>query len=358
MPTTRQTIGACHRTPNKSPTSWCSVEGSPFSDATGQRAPLVSVVIATHNRPAALRQALFSVLRQTLQDFEILVIGDDCRPETPAVIAEFADPRIAYIDLPVNFGEQSGPNNIGFARARGRFVALLNHDDLWFPDHLAAMTGWIDANSADVVIARGAIIEPASKGDPVKNLIFGVGKHGFYDPVITAGYGSAQMVRRPSLGWLGLWRPASECFCESSQDWLFRAWRKGAAIATMPHLTVLSLFSGARAGSYVEDTAIEQEELVKAMRMPDLLRVKILAAAESPRPLKKSTYLKRRFLAACGIHPRAREFRRKYARGAFVTRLRQIRGLPAAPSREPEVHEMLTLYRRRAESDGAKPDGS
>jgi len=326
-------------------------------ETTGQNATLVSVVIATHNRPAALRQALRSVLGQTLQDFEILVVGDACRPDTAATIAEFADPRIAYVDLPVNFGEQSGPNNIGFARARGRYVALLNHDDLWFPDHLAAMTGWIEATSADVVIARGVIIEPPFKGDPVKNLIFGIGKDGLYDPVTTAGYGSAQMVRRASLGWLGPWRPASECFCESSQDWLFRAWLKGAVIATMPHLTVLSLFSGKRAGSYVEDTAVEQEDLVDAMRMPDVLRVKILAAAEAPHPLKRSTYLKRRLLAACGIHPRAREFRRQYGRGAFVTRLREIRGLQAMPSREPGLDDLLARYRKRAESDGAKPNG-
>jgi glycosyltransferase involved in cell wall biosynthesis len=323
------------------------VERPGQSDPTGRATPLVSVVIATHNRPAALRQALYSVLRQTLQDFEILVIGDACAPDTAAVVAGFADARIIYVDLPVNFGEQSGPNNIGLARARGCFVALLNHDDLWFPDHLAATTGWIDATSADIVIARGAIIEQRpDQGDLPKNLIFGVGRNGFYDPVITAGYGSAQVVRRSSLPRLGPWRPAVECFCESSQDWLFRAWRKGAVIATMPHLTVLSLFSGTRRGSYAEDTAAEQLDLVEAMRTPDALRVRILAEAILPSPLKKSTYLKRRFLAACGIHPRAREFRRKYGRGAFVDKLRVIRGLPALPEREPGVQEMLARYQR------------
>ncbi|WP_246696293.1 glycosyltransferase family 2 protein [Mesorhizobium sp. SARCC-RB16n] len=309
--------------------------------------PLVSVVIATHNRPAALRQTLRSVLRQTLQDFEILVIGDACRPDTAAVIAEFADPRIAYVDLPVNFGEQSGPNNIGFARARGRFVALLNHDDLWFPDHLAATTGWIDATGADVVIARGAIIEPVlMKGDALKTSIYGMGKDGFYDPVVTAGYGSAQVVRRASLGWLGPWRIASECSCESSQDWLFRAWRKGAVIATMPHLTVLSIFSGQRSGSYLQDTAMEQEELIDGMRIPDDLRIRVLAAAAVPSRLKKSSYLKRRIWAACGIHPRSVEFRRKYRRGAFVLMLREVRGLPPMPVREPSVDELLTIYRK------------
>ena len=328
------------------------------SDATEQTAPLVSVVIATHNRPAALRQALRSVLGQTLQDFEILVIGDACRPETAALTAEFDDPRVIYINLPVNFGEQSGPNNIGFARARGRFVALLNHDDLWFPDHLAAMTGWIDATGADIVIARGAIIEPARmKGDPLKTSIYGMGKGGLYDPVITAGYGSAQMARRASLDWLGPWRPASACSCESSQDWLFRAWRKGAVIATLPHLTVLSIFSGQRSGSYVEDTAVEQEELIDAMRMPNDLRIKVLAAATAPRPLKKSSYLKRRLWAACGIHPRSVEFRRKYGRDSYMPGLRKVRGLPPMPEREPGPDDLLARYRGLAESDGAEPNG-
>jgi hypothetical protein len=324
------------------------VERSGHSDATGQNAPLVSVVIATHNRPAALRQALRSVLGQTLQDFEILVIGDACRPDTAAVIAEFADPRIVYINLPVNFGEQSGPNNIGFARARGRFVALLNHDDLWFPDHLAATTGWIDATGADVVIARGVVVEPPPvEGVRVNNSIFGVGKDGFYDPVITAGFGSAQMVRLASLDWLGPWRPASQCFCETSQDWLFRAWRKGAIIVTMPHLTVIKLHSGDRKHSYIEDLATEQEELVGAMDAPDALRVRVLATAEGPYRSKRSTYVRRRLLAACGIHPRARSFRHRHKRGAFVALLRQIRGLPPMPEREPGVAELLALYRRR-----------
>ncbi|TPN02165.1 glycosyltransferase family 2 protein [Mesorhizobium sp. B2-1-3A] len=324
------------------------------SEAAGQKSPLVSVVIATHDRPAALRQALRSVLGQTLQDFEILVIGDACRPDTAAVIVEFADPRIVYINLPVNFGEQSGPNNIGFARARGRFVALLNHDDLWFPDHLAATTGWIDATGADVVIARGVVVEPPLvDGKPVKNSIFGIGKDGFYDPASTTGFGSAQIVRRTALDWLGPWRPASQCFCESSQDWLFRAWRKGAVIATMPHLTVLKLHSGNRRGSYVEDLATEQEELVAAMETPNTLRVRVLAGADGPPRSTRATYLRRRLLAACGIHPRARSFRHRHKRGAFVALLREIRGLPPMPEREPGVRELSEIYGSRPDTDAS-----
>lgn len=100
------------------------------------------------------------------------------------------------------------------------------------------MSGWIDATGADVAIARSAVVEPAESGRS-KHTILGRGRRGSYDPVITVGFASSQMIRRTALPKLGPWRPASQCVCESSQDWLFRAWRKGAVIATMPHLTVL-----------------------------------------------------------------------------------------------------------------------
>lgn len=306
--------------------------------------PLVSVVIATHNRPAVLRQALKSLIAQTLQDWEAIVVGDACRPDTAATVAAFDDDRISYIDLPVNFGEQSGPNNIGLARARGRFVAILNHDDLWFPDHLASMCGWIDAAGADVILARGAVVESAASNGS-RHTILGAGRDGFYDPVITVGYGSTQMIRRTSLQKLGPWRPASQCVCESSQDWLFRAWRRGAVIATMPHLTVLMLHSGTREGSYVHDAAWEQEELLEAMSAPDALRSRILDNADEPAPPSRSRYLKRRLLAALGIHPRARSFGRLYRRGALIDTLRRKRGLPSMPGHEPGVSELLARYR-------------
>ena len=316
-------------------------QGTPI----GRIEPLVSVIIATHNRPAVLRQTLKSLFRQTLQDWEAIIVGDACRPDTEATVTALGDARISYIDLPVNFGEQSGPNNIGFARARGRFVAILNHDDLWFPDHLASVSGWIDATGADVVIARSAVIEPAASNCS-RHTILGAGRKGFYDPVITLGLASSQMIRRTALPMLGPWRPASQCICESSQDWLFRAWRKGAVIATMPHLTVLLLHSGTREGSYARDTAREQEELMDAMGEPDALRLRILGNAEEPPLPKRFHYLKRRLLAVLGVHPRARSFGRRYRRGAFIAMLRQKRGLPSMPEREPGVDELLARYRK------------
>jgi len=320
-------------------------------------APLVSVVIATHNRPAVLQQAIKSVIGQTLQDWEMLVVGDACLPDTPAAVAGFGDPRITYIDLPVNFGEQSGPNNLGLARARGRYVALLNHDDLWFPDHLSALTGWIDATGADMAFSRGAVLLPRqSTEQKYECTLLGRGLRGHYDPAVTTAYASTLLVRRQALERLGPWRPSAECVAESSQDWLFRAWRSGHVIASMPHLTVLMPQSGMREGSYLDNDAKEQIALLQAMQKPDALRLDVLEQATEPKGSSRLRYWKRRFYAACGIDPQAWSFRRNYGRGDLVERLRRKRGLPPMPAREPGVDDLRALYRKRIEQREQAPD--
>ncbi len=101
-----------------------------------QRPPAVSVLTATYNRSNVLRFAVESVRRQTLSDWEMWVVGDACTDDTADMIREIGDPRIRFVNLPHNAGDQSGPNNEAVRLARGRFLAYLNHDDLWFPDHL------------------------------------------------------------------------------------------------------------------------------------------------------------------------------------------------------------------------------
>jgi glycosyltransferase involved in cell wall biosynthesis len=314
-------------------------------------APLVSVVIATHNRPAALRQAIKSVQGQTFEDWEIIVVGDACRPDTPAVVLEFDDRRISYIELPINFGEQSGPNNLGMARSRGRYIALLNHDDLWFPDHLAALTAWLEASGADVAFSRGAVVLPRQSAEQdFEFVIHGRGKRGRYDPAMTTAYASTWLLRRWALEKVGWWRPAVECFAESSQDWLWRAWRRGLVLAAMPHLTVLMPQSGMRDGSYANNQAEEQITLLGAIQDdPEVLRRRLLERATEPKGFGPVRYWKRRFYAACGIDPRARSFRRKYRRGSLIQGLRLKRGLTAMPQRDPDIDGLREFYRSKAE---------
>ena len=97
--------------------------------------PKVSVVIPVFNRPAAVRRAIESVLAQTCQDFEIIVVDDGSTDETPAVVAGLADPRMTLIQHEGNRGG-SAARNTGLRAASAEYVAFLDSDDEWLPRKL------------------------------------------------------------------------------------------------------------------------------------------------------------------------------------------------------------------------------
>src|SRR5262245_41215209 len=112
--------------------------------------PAISVVTATFNRSHVLRLAIESVRRQTVSDWELIVVGDACTDDTAAVVAGFGDERIRFVNLARNHGEQSVPNNAGTELANGRYLAYLNHDDLWFSDHLETLRTALDSSGAEM----------------------------------------------------------------------------------------------------------------------------------------------------------------------------------------------------------------
>ncbi len=97
--------------------------------------PTVSVVIPTYNRTHAVGRAIRSVLNQTYQNFEIIVIDDGSTDTTPEVVAGFHDPRLRYVRYAENRG--GGPaRNAGIEVARGKYIAFLDSDDEWLPAKL------------------------------------------------------------------------------------------------------------------------------------------------------------------------------------------------------------------------------
>jgi glycosyltransferase involved in cell wall biosynthesis len=115
--------------------------------------PRVTVIIPTYNRAETLRYAIESVLWQEFQDYELWVIGDCCTDHTEQVVKSFNDPRVQWYNLPKNSGYQSEPNNEGIRRARGKYIAYLNHDDVWLPNHLKILYQHIESSGADIVYA-------------------------------------------------------------------------------------------------------------------------------------------------------------------------------------------------------------
>lgn len=96
-------------------------------------APAVSVVIVTYNKADTLAAAVESVLRQTVRDFEILVVDDGSTDDTAARIRPYLG-RVRY--LPKPNGGTGSARNLGIAEAKGKIIAFLDGDDLWLPRKL------------------------------------------------------------------------------------------------------------------------------------------------------------------------------------------------------------------------------
>jgi glycosyltransferase involved in cell wall biosynthesis len=110
--------------------------------AIQNRSVIVSVLIPTYNRGHILGQALQSVLNQTYQDFEILVVDDGSSDDTVDVLKSFPDERIRYFRHPQNRG-CSAAYNTGISLAEGTFVATLDSDDSWMPNYLERQVGFL-----------------------------------------------------------------------------------------------------------------------------------------------------------------------------------------------------------------------
>src|SRR5215212_6896548 len=122
--------------------------------------PRVTAIIPTYNWSAVLPYSIGSVLRQTMTDIELLVVGDGCTDDSEAVVTGIGDPRVRWINLPANTGHQSGPNNEGLRQARGEMIAYLGHDDLWLPHHLASAVAALDRTNSDVAYGVLALVAP------------------------------------------------------------------------------------------------------------------------------------------------------------------------------------------------------
>ena len=95
--------------------------------------PLISGIVPVYNGERYLRETLDSMLAQTYQPLEVIVVDDGSTDGTPKVVAGYGD-RVRYI-----YQENSGPaiaRNRGIDAARGEFIAFLDADDLWHPEKL------------------------------------------------------------------------------------------------------------------------------------------------------------------------------------------------------------------------------
>jgi len=115
------------------------------------KTPLISVVIPAYNHQHFIGPAIDSVLQQTLDDFELIIVDDGSTDDTAKVIKAYDDPRISYTWQE----NQDAFNTInrGMGMARGQYISILNSDDIYTPQRLEKCLQAIEENDADVVFS-------------------------------------------------------------------------------------------------------------------------------------------------------------------------------------------------------------
>lgn len=298
--------------------------------------PRITVIIATYNSSATLRCALLSLLAQDCTDFEAWVVGDCCTDDSGEVVTSLGDARLKWTNLPTNSGSQGAPNNEGLRRARGRYIAYLGHDDLWWPWHLSGLARCLETTSADLVHPLIAIYLPGSAhqmiGPPGQGRTYA--DH-FVPP-------SGWLHRREVVEEVGGWGDHRRLARGVDFDLQRRLTSAGKRIAFYEHLSVLK-FPSAPWRTYARSVHLPQEAWLRAMQEDPIStehRVLLELAVSFARWSNEKPTLRaalsrtvrlavRRVVECCGeelwplrplLHWRYRQVRR---------RLRRQRGLPS-----------------------------
>lgn len=129
-----------------------------------KKTPIVSVIMPAYNAERFVEAAIRSVMAQTITDWELLVLEDGSTDGTALVVQKLAqeDHRIHFLPNVSNMGV-ARTRNRGLDLCRGRYIALLDSDDIWLPDKLEKQLELAERTGADIVYCSYGIIDENSK---------------------------------------------------------------------------------------------------------------------------------------------------------------------------------------------------
>ncbi len=111
-----------------------------------------SVILPTYNRSVSIRPSIDSVVGQTEEDWELIIVSDGSTDDTEAIIESYVDSRVRLVRLSKNTGHPGRPRNVGLSYANGQVVAYLDHDDRYEPEHLAILREMFVNNKTRVAV--------------------------------------------------------------------------------------------------------------------------------------------------------------------------------------------------------------
>jgi hypothetical protein len=134
--------------------------------------PLVSVTVATWNASALLiERAVASVLRQTYDNWEMVIVGDGCTDDTGACLSALGDPRVRFFNFPYHGIYPSNPvhrwmvsgtlaSNFAVGQARGQWIAPLDQDDEFAPHHIETLLGLARRTRSELAYGKIREVHP------------------------------------------------------------------------------------------------------------------------------------------------------------------------------------------------------
>jgi len=192
----------------------------------------VSVLMSVYNEEEFLRECIESILGQTFEDFEFLIINDAATDGCRDIILSYQDPRIILVDNEKNLGLTASLNK-GANLLKGEYVARIDADDVAFPDSLKKRVEFLEKNKDHVLVSGGyeVIDENGKKERTIINYAEdAIIREGFLGVNILASH---TLYRRDVAGGIGFY----DLRCQYAQDYDFalRMQEKGK-IANIPEV--------------------------------------------------------------------------------------------------------------------------
>jgi len=179
--------------------------------------PTVSVIMPTYNRARLISRAIKSVLNQTYQDFEIIVVDDGSKDNTADMVKSFDNKKIRYIKLGKNKGAAAA-RNIGINAAKGEFIAFQDSDDEWHHEKLKMQMNEFETTSSKIgVIYTGIWRIKSDKKNYVPSNQSLKKEGNIHETILRGNFValSAAIVKRKCFSEVGLFDEMLPCL----QDW-------------------------------------------------------------------------------------------------------------------------------------------
>jgi len=180
--------------------------------------PTVSVIIPTYNRAHLIGKSIKSVLNQTYQDFEIIVIDDGSTDNTEETVKSFNNFKIRYICHTNNQGV-SVARNTGIRASRGKYIALLDSDDKWLPEKLDKQIKTFKSELPEVGVVYSNVLYIDESGKNMNKLGNPKKVEGYiYEDLLGENYvgtSSTLLIKKECFNRVGLF----DDLLKAQQDW-------------------------------------------------------------------------------------------------------------------------------------------